>query len=182
MSTIKHLKITHESINKMAREDIPQKPVRKQAGFRSRYSTTYPTYVINQLKEKCREYNIPLCIAFVAYEEAFDSVQTQAVLASLQEKGIEYVYSKHLKDIYTNSSMTAHLHKGSNKINIRRGVRQGDTISPKLQHSKAYSSPPKQKNKLAARQTNMDRSMLNMPYRDRKTREKTTVTYVIDQS
>ncbi|MEG7525256.1 MAG: reverse transcriptase domain-containing protein, partial [Chromatiales bacterium] len=29
-------------------------------------------------------------------------------------------------------SMTVHLHKESNKINIRRGVRQGDTISPKL--------------------------------------------------
>ena len=29
-------------------------------------------------------------------------------------------------------SMTVHLHKESNKINIRRRVRQGDTISPKL--------------------------------------------------
>ena len=28
--------------------------------------------------------------------------------------------------------MTVHLHKESNKLNIRRGVRQGDTISPKL--------------------------------------------------
>ena len=28
--------------------------------------------------------------------------------------------------------MTVHLHKESNKINIRRRVRQGDTISPKL--------------------------------------------------
>ena len=35
------------------------------------------TYIhaINQLKEKCREYNIPLCVAFVDYEKAFDSVQ-----------------------------------------------------------------------------------------------------------
>ena len=28
--------------------------------------------------------------------------------------------------------MTVHLHKGSEKIRIKRGVRQGDTISPKL--------------------------------------------------
>ena len=28
--------------------------------------------------------------------------------------------------------MTVHLHKESNKIKIRRGVRQGDIISPKL--------------------------------------------------
>ena len=59
-------------------------------------------------------------------------MQTQAVLTSLKEQGIEDVYIKLLKEIDTNSSMTVHLHKESNKINIRRGVRQGDTISSKL--------------------------------------------------
>ena len=37
-------------------------------------------HAINQLKEKCREYNITLCVNFVDYETAFDSVQTQAIL------------------------------------------------------------------------------------------------------
>ncbi|MEG7522153.1 MAG: reverse transcriptase domain-containing protein, partial [Chromatiales bacterium] len=104
---------------------------REQAGFRSRYSTTDHIHVVNRLKEKCREYNIPLCLAFVDYEKSFDSVQTQAVLTSLQEQGIEDVYVELMKDIYTNSSTTVHLHIDSSKINIRRGVRQGDTISPK---------------------------------------------------
>ena len=54
---------------------------------------------INQLKEKCREYNIPLRVAFVDYEKAFDSVQTQAILTSLQEQGIEDMYIEILKDI-----------------------------------------------------------------------------------
>ena len=35
-------------------------------------------------------------------------------------------------NIYTDSSVTVHLHKESEKIRIKRGVRQGDTISPKL--------------------------------------------------
>ena len=58
-------------------------------------------YGINQLffKEKCREYNIPLCVALVDYEKAFDSIQTQAILTSLQEQGIEDVYIEILKDI-----------------------------------------------------------------------------------
>ena len=64
---------------------------REQAGFRSKYSTTDHIHAINQPKEKCREYNIPLCVAFVDYEKAFDSVQTQAILTSLQEQGIEDV-------------------------------------------------------------------------------------------
>ena len=66
------------------------------------------------------------------YETAFDSVQTQAILTSLQEQGIEDVYIDILKDIYTDSSVTVHLHKESEKIRFKRGVRQGDTISPKL--------------------------------------------------
>ena len=55
---------------------------REQAGFRSKYSTTDHIHAINQLKEKCRA----LCVAFVDYEKAFDSVQTQAILTSLQEQ------------------------------------------------------------------------------------------------
>ena len=105
---------------------------REQAGFRGGYSTTDHIRVINQLKEKCREFNIPLCIAFIDYEKAFDSVQTQAILSSLQDQGIEDAYIQLMKDIYTDSSVTVYLHKESEKINIKRGVRQGDTISPKL--------------------------------------------------
>ena len=90
---------------------------REQAGFRSKYSTID---------------HIPVCVAFVDYEKAFDSVQTQAILTSLQEQGIEDVYREILKDIYTDSSVTVHLHKESEKIRIKRGVRPGDTISSKL--------------------------------------------------
>ena len=105
---------------------------REQAGFRSKYSTTDHIHAINQLKEKCLEFNIPLCVAFVDYEKAFDSVQTQAILTSLQEQGIEDVYIEILKDIYTDSSVTVYLHKESENIRIKRGVRQGDTISLRL--------------------------------------------------
>ena len=69
---------------------------------------------------------------FVDYEKAFDSVQTQAILTSLQEQGIEEVYTEILKNIYMDSSVTVHLHKESQKIRIKRGVKHGDTISPKL--------------------------------------------------
>ena len=66
------------------------------------------------------------------YEKAFDSVQTEAILTSLQEQGIEDAYIEILKDIYSDSSVTVHLHKESEKIRINIGIRQGDTVSPKL--------------------------------------------------
>ena len=106
---------------------------REQARFGIKYSTTDHIHAIKELKEKCREYNIQLCVSFVDYEKAFDSLQTQAILTSLQEQGREdhrnperYMY------IYTDSSVIVLLHKESEKIRIKRGVRQGDTISPKL--------------------------------------------------
>ena len=58
---------------------LDENQTREQAGFRDKYSTTDHIHAINQLKEKCREYNIPQCVDFMDYEKAFDSVQTQAI-------------------------------------------------------------------------------------------------------
>ena len=100
-------KLLKKRLGKTLDEHKPQ----EQAGSRSRYSTTDQIHVVNQLQEKFREYNIPLCIALIDYEKAFDSVQTQAVRTSLQEQGIEDMYIKLLNEICTNSSLTVHLHK-----------------------------------------------------------------------
>ena len=54
----------------------------EQAGFRSGYSTMDHIHAINQLREKCTEYQKPLCIALVDFEKAFDSVETRAVAYS----------------------------------------------------------------------------------------------------
>ena len=42
------------------------------------------------------------------------------------------MYIEIMKDIYTDSSVTVHMHKESGQIRIKRGVRQGNNISPKL--------------------------------------------------
>ena len=97
---IKYVQTVHKIITTRLEKKLDENQPREQAGFRRKYSTTDHIHAINQLKEKCREYNIPLCVAFLDYEKAFDSVQTQAILTSLQEQGIEDVYIAILKDIY----------------------------------------------------------------------------------
>ena len=75
-------KIITTRLEKKLDENQPREP----AGFRSKYSMTDHIHAINQ--EKCREYNIPLGVAFVDYEKGFGSVQTQAILTSLQEQAV----------------------------------------------------------------------------------------------
>ena len=81
---IKYVQIVHKIITTMLEKKLDENQPREQAGFRSKYSAADHTHAINQLKEKCREYNIPLRVVFVDYEKAFDSVQTQAILTYLQ--------------------------------------------------------------------------------------------------
>ena len=104
----------------------------EQAGFRKGYSTMDHIHTINQVIEKCAEYNQPLYIAFIDYEKAFDSVETSAVIQALRNQGVDEHYVRILEDIYNGSTATIVLHKESSKIPIRKGVRQGDTISPML--------------------------------------------------
>ncbi len=71
-------------------------------------------------------------MAFIDYEKAFDSVKTSAVIEALRQQGADELCIKVLEDTCRDSTATIQLHKKSRKIPIRKGVRQGKTISPKL--------------------------------------------------
>ena len=103
-----------------------------QAGFRTGFSTIDHIHTINQVIEKCAEYNQPLYIAFIDYENAFDSAETSAVMQALRNQGIDEAYINIMEEIYSGSTATVVLHKESDRIPIKNGVRQGDTISTML--------------------------------------------------
>ncbi len=71
-------------------------------------------------------------MAFIDYERAFDSVKTTAFMQAFRQQGVDELYIKVLEDIYRHSTETTKLHKKNTRIPIRKVVRQGDTISPKL--------------------------------------------------
>ena len=84
--------------NRLARQLDEQQPP-EQAGFRSGYSTMDHIHVLNQLLERCRKYKMPLVLAFVDYEKAFDSIEINAVLLALQQQGISYEYVDLLREL-----------------------------------------------------------------------------------
>ena len=63
-------KVLTKVVTKRLEKTLDENQPREQAGFRSGYLTTDHIHIVNQLKEKCKEFNIPLCIAFVDYEKA----------------------------------------------------------------------------------------------------------------
>ena len=118
--------------NRLARRlDEFQPP--EQAGFRGGYGTIDHIHTVRQIIQKSEEYNQPLCLAFVDYEKAFDSVETWAVLESLQRCQVDYRYIEVLRCLYEAATMSVQVQGQQSKpIQLRRGVRQGDVISPKL--------------------------------------------------
>lgn len=104
----------------------------EQGGFRSGFGTNDHLQSIKAVIEKSIEYNRPLVLAFVDFHKAFDTVELDAVLGALQECRVDYRYTRLIYNIYKNATMMVKLHENTNPIRIGRGVRQGDTMSPKL--------------------------------------------------
>lgn len=104
----------------------------EQAGFRSGYGTNDHLQVIKTLIEKSVEYNKPLVLIFVDYEKAFDSIKHSEMFKALADCRVDHRYSAILQHIYENATASVRLHEETERFRVQRGVRQGDTISPKL--------------------------------------------------
>ncbi|XP_073960575.1 uncharacterized protein [Choristoneura fumiferana] len=104
----------------------------EQAGFRSGFSTVDHIQVVDQVKEKYIEFHRPLYMAFIDYKKAFDSISHESIWEALESLNIKGKYINILKNIYGNSTSRVKLDRVGTVINIKRGVRQGDPISPKL--------------------------------------------------
>ena len=112
---------------------LDENQAREQAGFRKGYSTVDHLQTINRLIEKFNEFNRPLCIGYIDYEKAFDSIEHKAIFKALRSIGINETYITILEDTYTGATARVHMDSEvSEEIPILRGVRQGDPIFPKL--------------------------------------------------
>ena len=89
-------------------------------------------HVINQLLERCHEYKMPLVLKFVDHEKAFDSIEINAVLQAIHCQGIAYDYVALIQELNSSCSTDITLFYRPLHIPVARGVKQGDTISPKL--------------------------------------------------
>ena len=68
-------------------------------------------------------------MAFVDYKKAFDSRELQPLRNSLSSQGTNKTYIKIIKHLYSNAKSFFRTKIDSKCFRVRRGVRQGDTIS-----------------------------------------------------
>lgn len=125
-------KLFGKVIKNRMENQLDSNQAKEQAGFRSGFSTTDHLQVITQIIEKTNEHEMPMYLAFVDYEKAFDSVEHAGIIDALVKHQIESAYIETISNAYNNGTSVIRLDKQSDKFPIQRGVRQGDTISPKL--------------------------------------------------
>ncbi|KAE9412568.1 hypothetical protein Angca_009450, partial [Angiostrongylus cantonensis] len=118
-------------LSRMSRTLDEAQPV-EQAGFRKGFCCMDHIQTESRVIEVCREYHLPLVLTFVDYEKTFDSVETNAILSALVDKGVDPSYIRTLSDCYWNCTTEIQLFHRPLTLPIGKGVRQGDTISPKL--------------------------------------------------
>ena len=103
-----------------------------QAGFRKDYSCDDHLFVIRQLSEKANEFCLPLWVAAIDFQKAFDSFSHTALWKALLEQGVPKVYTNALQRLYASQTGTVIAGESSREFAILRESRQGDPISPIL--------------------------------------------------
>ncbi|KAE9412731.1 hypothetical protein Angca_002907, partial [Angiostrongylus cantonensis] len=103
-----------------------------QAGFRKGFNTMGHIHTITRFIEVSREHKRTLCLTFIDLEKAFDSIEIEAVVESLDSQGVPTQYIKTLRELYKNFTTKILPFYNDINVDVKRGVREGDTISPKL--------------------------------------------------
>ncbi|EPB77207.1 hypothetical protein ANCCEY_03733 [Ancylostoma ceylanicum] len=96
------------------------------------FDTIHHIQTVTRLSEVSQEYNLPLCLTFIDLGKAFDTVETEAVSEFLGNQGVATQYIRIFRELYSNFTTRSSPFYDDITIDVRRRVRQGDIVSPKL--------------------------------------------------
>ncbi|GBP80387.1 Retrovirus-related Pol polyprotein from type-1 retrotransposable element R2 [Eumeta japonica] len=84
------------------------------------------------LIENYQEFKSPLYTVFIDYQKAFDSLFHLSIWETLLSQGVPLDYIKVIKNIYDNSTSRVKLETIGLPMQISKGIRQGDPLSPTI--------------------------------------------------
>jgi hypothetical protein len=108
-----------------------QQPI-EQAGFRKTFSTVDHLHTMNQIIEKGNEYQIILYIALIDYKKAFDTLKHEFMFTALRNQGIPEHFALLIQEMYRGLKARIKTDVEGRYFEIKRGVGQGDPLSPIL--------------------------------------------------
>ena len=111
------------------REPLGQQQSYDQVGCRTDFSVDDAYVVFDTVCGKALEWNLPLWFASLDLRKAFDRIEYGSLFAALEFQGVHRSYLSLLALMYHGQTGSV---QGSRPFNIRRGVKQGDIISPML--------------------------------------------------
>ncbi|CAH2103521.1 unnamed protein product [Euphydryas editha] len=125
-------KLFSSIIEKRISQVVDSKQPMEQAGFRKGFSTIDHIHTLEQIIEKYQEFRKPLYICFIDYQKAFDTLSHDSIWGALLSQNVNIAYIKILKHIYEKCRSRIQLESIGPPIEIKRGVRQGDPLSPRI--------------------------------------------------
>jgi len=127
------MKLYSRIIERRLRKEIEHKLEDEQAAYRSNRQTQDHIYTIRTMMENALAHGKELCIAFIDLEAAFDSLNREKIWKILRKMKVTQKLRKVIINLYKNVEGKVRLNgKCSQIFKMRRGVKQGDSLSPLL--------------------------------------------------
>ena len=123
------LKILQARIQQYMNQELPD----VQAGFRKSRRTRDQIANIRWITKKGREFQKNIYFCFIDYAKVFDCVDHHKLWKILKEMGIPDHLTCLLKNLYAGQEATVRIgRRTTDYFQIRKGVRQGCILSPRL--------------------------------------------------
>ncbi|KAI5746880.1 hypothetical protein M8J77_008501 [Diaphorina citri] len=123
------LKIIHRRIYRKLEDNISN----TQFGFRNGFGTREALFAFNVIMQRCLDVNQNIHICFLDYNKAFDRVQHNQLMDTLEEEGLDSRDIRVIQNLYFNQRAVVRVEaETSDELEIKRGVRQGCVLSPLL--------------------------------------------------
>ena len=117
-------KVILRILNNRLKAYLPSQIPSEQAGFMPRRGTREQILNVQQIIEKCREFNIPAMLCFIDYAKAFDCVEWRELCEILREMGVPSHLVDLVESLYGDNTMVVRANREeSEAFRVEQGVR-----------------------------------------------------------